>query len=874
MLLQLACQYSLPLQTATSRQLVAQLRVPYAGLATQTAELPQAIQFHTIEKKWKERWAELAANKYHVDKETQSKHPYYALVIDTLARYRRMSGYEVLHPMGWDAFGLPAENAAIERKMRDQLKLLSTDFDWDRELATCNPDYYRWTQYLFLKLYEAGLVYRKEAMVNWDPVDKTVLANDKRSWRSGAKVERRQLRQWFIRITEYAEDLLNDLQLLEGWPDRVKQMQSNWIGRSEGAEFQFKLHGMDDKYTEPIRVFTSRPDTLLGVQFIAIAPEHPLLFTKETADAVLAFANAKESLQRDTTASKEGIDTGLHAIHPLTGETLPITTGAVMGVPAHDHRDAQFAINNRIIRHINEAKVVVQPTEEMATHKETEVYTGEGILTSQCGIYAGMTSKEAATAIVRDAEHKSVGQWKTQYRLRDWLISRQRYWGAPIPMIHCPVCDVVPVPEQDLPVVLPSSTQLYSSGTPLVTDKAWNTTTCPKCHGPAKRDTDTMDTFVDSSWYFLRFPDAHNTERPFDGELVGRQMPVDIYVGGVEHAILHLLYSRMLSGSKLDAMRGEPFQRLLTQGMVHGKTFKCPDTQRFLKPDELDLTNPNKPMIRATGQTPQITFEKMSKSKYNGVDPHSVIDKYGIDCTRLHILHIAPPTDVLEWEEHSIIGMQRWLQRLHRIAGQLAKAESVPQHPLDKQLLTATGRDLYRQVHQTLSEVNTIYETSFIFNNAISHLIKLTNSLSSYLTTMDSTCDTSVQLGRYTMGCIAQMLAPCAPATGEELWLTLHQHQEDVATRSIFDTCWPQVDPLALQADEVMCVVQVNGKLRWRFQLSAHLLGNVEAVEEQARACPESTRYLPSSHDGKGTSPQVRRVIVVRGGHLINFIVK
>ncbi|RKP25668.1 leucyl-tRNA synthetase [Syncephalis pseudoplumigaleata] len=817
-------------------------------------------------------------------------------ISDTLARYRRMAGYQVLHPMGWDAFGLPAENAAIERQvdpaqwtasnireMREQLKQLLTEFDWDREVTTCAPDYYRWTQHLFLQLHRAGLVYRKEAMVNWDPVDKTVLANEQvdaegRSWRSGAKVERRQLRQWFIRITDYAKDLLDDIALLEGWPERVKQMQSNWIGQSTGAEFDFRLQETTE-YVEAIRVFTSRPDTLLGVQFIAIAPEHPLVdrryLPKDTADAVLAFANAKESLQRDAMASKEGVATGLHVVHPLTGAPLPIyvaryvlgdySTGAVMGVPAHDRRDAQFAMENGIIRGMHEARAVVQPRDD--------IYTGEGILASHCGIYAGMTSKEAAAAIVRDAERKSAGRWKTQYRLRDWLISRQRYWGAPIPMVHCPVCDVVPVPEQDLPVLLPSADQLHTKGASLAADETWRHTTCPKCNGPAQRDTDTMDTFVDSSWYFLRFPDAHNTERPFDGDRVGQHVPVDIYVGGVEHAILHLLYSRfltkflwrqgMLRGSRLEAMHGEPFQRLLTQ---------------------LDLTDPARPVIRATGQTPTISYEKMSKSKYNGVDPQAVIERYGADCTRLHILYKAPPTEVLEWEEHSIVGMQRWLLRLHRLAGQLAQPAPVPQHaPMQPASMPPTARGLYRQVHETLSEMTTTFESSFVFNTAISHLIKLSHGLSGFLTAMDPQCASSMHLARYAMGCLVRMLAPFAPAMGEELWSMLDTSPSSpatsspdmAATSSVFAAGWPQLDPSALQVDTIMCVVQVNGKLRWRFSLPADLLGNAEAVEAQARACPESARYLPAStvHDATTASPQVRRVIVVRGGHLLNFIV-
>ncbi|KAI9598632.1 hypothetical protein BDF19DRAFT_430949 [Syncephalis fuscata] len=859
---------------------------------TATTTTPSAIQFQSIEKKWKERWAELKSKKPQTDIGQHSKHPLMTLTrkIDALARYRRMCGYNAtierdVDPASWTGLNI--------NEMRDQLKNLLTDFDWEREVTTCQPDYYRWTQHLFLQLYRAGLVYQKEAMVNWDPVDKTVLANEQvdnegKSWRSGAKVERRQLRQWFIRITDYAADLLNDLQLLEGWPERVKQMQNNWIGKSIGAEFEFKLLETP-KFTDPICIFTSRPDTLFGVQYIAIAPEHPLVhrdyLPKETADTVLAFASAKESLQRDAVASKEGVATGLHVRHPLTNESLPIYvaryvlsdygTGAIMGVPAHDVRDAQFALTNKIIRSLEEAKTVVQPT--------PEIYTGEGILLPNCGPYAGMASKDAAAAIVRDAEKKQLGQWKTQYRLRDWLISRQRYWGAPIPVVHCPTCKVVPIPEEDLPVLLPSPKHLHQGISSLAADEEWRKTTCPKCNGPATRDTDTMDTFVDSSWYFLRFPDAHNKTRPFNGNIVGQHLPVDIYVGGVEHAILHLLYSRFftkflwhqgtLKGSKIDAIRGEPFKRLLTQGMVHGKTFRCPDTQRFLKPNELDLVDPNNPIIRATGQSPSITFEKMSKSKYNGVDPQATIKKHGADCTRLHMMYKAPPTEVLEWEEQSMVGMQRWLLKLSRLATQLSAKTAVPTKHFDLASLTPAERNLYRQVHQTISEVTMAFEKSFTFNTAISDLLKLTNGLSSFMSSIDKDRPLSVDLGRYSMGCLLRMLAPFAPAISEELWSIIGNHSEHMTPDSI-NARWPQPDPPALQADEIVCVVQVNGKLRWRFSLPAHLLGDVKAVEERARACAESARYLSAiTADGKAATAQVRRVIVVRGGHLVNFII-
>ncbi|RKP09110.1 leucyl-tRNA synthetase [Thamnocephalis sphaerospora] len=804
-------------------------------------------------------------------------------ISDTFTRYQRMRGYDVLHPMGWDAFGLPAENAAIERGVAPETW---TESNIVEMLTTSRPDYYRWTQHLFLQLYKAGMVYRKEAVVNWDPVDHTVLANEQvdnegRSWRSGAIVERRKLSQWFVRITDYA-DLLSDISLLEGWPEHVKQMQSNWIGKSQGAEIDFRFC---TGTTEPMRVFTSRPDTLIGVQYLAVAPEHPLIdakyLPKETAQQVLAFASAPQSTQHNAAASKEGMPTGLYVNHPVTGERLPVYvaryvlteygTGAVMGVPAHDTRDAQFALANGLIRDMSEARVVVRHAEKDTVATNDDLFTGKGVLTEACGEYAGMDSAFAATAIVARAEKEAFGRWKTQYRLRDWLISRQRYWGAPIPMVHCPTCKTVPVPEHELPVRLPENVDFTAGGSPLANNEKWRETTCPSCHGPAMRDADTMDTFVDSSWYYLRYPDAKNDARPFDPATTSRMMPVDLYIGGVEHAILHLLYSRFIAkflwrqgdvfGARVDALRGEPFKRLLTQVSTRSHHIRA----------------------YRLGKEASVSYEKMSKSKHNGVDPLSIIGEYGADCTRLHTLYKAPPSEVMEWDDQSIIGMQRWLARVMRLVQHVsahALSTSGASNPvLDMATMTTAERALYHETHKTVHEITETFESSFAFNTAISALIKLTNAATLAMLSHETTHAVGAPVQRYVIERLTRMMAPFAPAFSEEMWEQLCASQgkpaHEPALASIFSAGWPTVDTRALVAEKTTCVVQVNGKLRWRFELPSSALGDAALVERLARACPESGRYLPTPAEiGGSTGQQVRRVIVVRGGSLVNFIVK
>ncbi|MEI6359672.1 MAG: leucine--tRNA ligase, partial [Synechococcus sp. ELA619] len=622
------------------------------------------------------------------------------VITDVIARVQRLRGKRVLHPMGWDAFGLPAENAAIERgvdpgawtdqniaSMRQQLGQLGLSIDWSREVATCHADYYRWTQWLFLQFLDSGLAYQKDATVNWDPIDQTVLANEQvdgegRSWRSGALVEKRKLRQWFLKITAYADALLDDLPQLEGWPERVRTMQANWIGRSTGAELSFAVvDGSGAATGNTITVFTTRPDTLFGASYVVLAPEHPLVAALTSADqqlAVTAFCDlvGRQSDQERTAEDrpKRGVPIGANVRNPASGELIPIWiadyvladygTGAVMGVPAHDQRDFVFAREYEL-----PIKPVVIPEGSDQHAFEGGAWTAPGVLIHS-GPFDGLSSTAAKEAITAAAEAGGWGTGKVQFRLRDWLISRQRYWGCPIPVIHCEACGVVPVPAEQLPVELPRDVAFSGKGaSPLAQLDAWVQVPCPCCGKPARRETDTMDTFMCSSWYFLRFSDPSNTELPFSRAAVDSWLPVNQYVGGIEHAILHLLYSRFFTKVLRD--RGllgfdEPFKRLLTQGMVQGVTYKNSASGKYIA--LADVADPHDPRDPVTGEPLETFFEKMSKSKYNGVDPARVIDRYGADTARMFILFKAPPEKDLEWDEADVEGQFRFLQRLWRLA--------------------------------------------------------------------------------------------------------------------------------------------------------------------------------------------------------------
>lgn len=774
-------------------------------------------------------------------------------ISDVLARFKRMRGFDVIHPMGWDAFGLPAENAAIERhvspadwtnlniqKMKQLMNTMLADFDWDREVNTSSPDYYRWTQKIFLLLHQHGLVYRKDAEINWDPVDKTVLANEQvdsagRSWRSGAIVEKRNLEQWFIGITKYAKDLNKDLDYLSKWPDKVKIMQKNWIGESSGADISFPT----DK-SSVVTVFTSRPETLFSVQFLALALNHPLVKHASESDPKLRrYLDKAKFLSPD---SKDGFELKMKASIPINSSNgiehnfqIPIFVApyvlgsyghaAVMGCPAHDERDFQFW-------QVNRPGFSVTPTVIPKTSVDIP-YTGKQgtIMISNCdssSVYNGMPTAKAATAITSALEKHGLGASKVQYRIRDWLISRQRYWGTPIPMIHCETCGIVPVSEKDLPVVLPPVEDAnFEKGNPLKGIALFVNTKCPSCGADAKRDTDTMDTFMDSSWYFFRYLDPQNRERPFSNQKALERFPVDTYIGGVEHAILHLLYSRFISKFLSDAglwegklFHGEPINTLITQGMVHGETFINPENGRFLKPHEL-VHGPDGPKIKASDLSPKISFEKMSKSKYNGADPISCIEKYGADATRAHMLFQAPISDVLNWNEEQIVGSSRWLQRvldLQKSVLQKRRKVKDPRPIVAKGIwlngthfgvakLTPADAELYNEIAQLLNHIKKSMEEDFLFNTVVSDLMKMTNAISAAIKT--EKVSRIVTMDSYKKLLVA--MAPVAPCTAEEAWERLRLARRQ-APRSIFHEKFPEVEILA--SPLLKFNVFVNGKIR------------------------------------------------------------
>ncbi len=838
-----------------------------------------------IEAKWQKQWEEEDVNR---TPEESEKPKFYALsmfpypsgnlhmghvrnyvITDAIARQKRMEEYRVLHPMGWDAFGLPAENAAMERgippakwtyeniaQMKKQLQQLGLSVDWSREVTTCSPDYYKWTQWLFLQFFDMGLAYQKEAAVNWDPVDQTVLANEQvdkegRSWRSGAMVERKLLRQWFLKITHYAEQLLVDLEQLTGWPERVKLMQANWIGKSVGAYLEFPVVAMNEK----IAVFTTRPDTVYGVTYVVLAPEHPLtprVTTTERKEAVEAFiteiASVSEMERTAEDKPKRGILTGGKAINPFNGEEIPILiadyvlyeygTGAVMGVPAHDTRDFKFASEQNL-----PIKTVIVPEGEGKETPISAAYTEPGIMVNS-GKFDSKLSTEGKEAIIAYAEQQGYGKARVQYRLRDWLISRQRYWGCPIPVIHCPSCGTVPVPEAELPVTLPQDIELSGKGvSPLSQLEEWCNVSCPSCEAAAKRETDTMDTFMDSSWYFLRYSDAKNQEEAFGAGKVNDWMGVDQYVGGIEHAILHLLYSRFFTKVLRD--RGllnfdEPFQRLLTQGMVQGITYKNSKTGKYIPPAKVEPENPSDP---ETGQSLSVFYEKMSKSKYNGVDPQKVLGKYGADTARMFILFKAPPEKDLEWDDADVEGQFRFLNRVWRLVIEFAKTNNKQGRNNKKE-----EKDLRRAIHTAIKDVSADLAPPYQFNTAISELMKLSNALGA------SKCKSS-PVYKEGIETLVILLAPFAPHISEELW---HQLGKE---GSVHEQSWPQPDSQALVVDEITLVIQIMGKTRGTIQVTA--TKDKQALEQYARSSPIAQKYL----EGK----EVKKVIVVPG-KLVNFV--
>ncbi|RKL61888.1 leucine--tRNA ligase [Thermoanaerobacteraceae bacterium SP2] len=812
--------------------------------------------FKTIEAKWQKKWAE---QKLYKVKEDPAKPKFYCLEMfpypsgklhmghvrnysigDVVARFKRMNGYNVLHPMGWDAFGLPAENAAIKHgvppskwtwenidNMRKQLKSLGLSYDWDREVATCHPGYYKWTQWFFLKLYEMGLAYRKKAFVNWCPSCATVLANeqvvDGMCERCGTEVGKKDLEQWFFKITDYAEELLKDLEKLPGWPDKVKIMQENWIGRSEGVEFSFTAEKTGDR----IPVFTTRPDTVYGVSYMVLAPEHPLVSKlsagTEQESAVKEFQKKMERFNEITRTSteteKEGLFIGTYAINPMNGDRVPIWianyvlleygTGAVMGVPAHDQRDFEFAKKYNL-----PIKVVVSPPDKTLDAEEmTEAYVERGVLVNS-DKFNGMDNIEAIKAVGQYMEEKGIGKVKVNYKLRDWLISRQRYWGAPIPMIYCDKCGIVPVPEEDLPVMLPPNVKFNPRGTsPLLECEEFLNTTCPQCGGPARRETDTMDTFMCSSWYYYRYTDPRNTEQPFAREKLDYWMPVDQYIGGVEHAILHLMYSRFFNKAMRDAGLvhvDEPFTNLLTQGMV-------------LKDGA-----------------------KMSKSLGNIVSPEDIIDRYGADTARLFILFASPPERDLEWSDQGVEGSFRFLQRVWRLIDELSERLN------DENTGAKADGDVRRLVHKTIKKVTDDVAERFNFNTAISAIMEMVNGLYAY-----KEQKISGSVIKEAVENLLLLLAPFAPHMTEELWEKLGKKE------SIHLMPWPKYDIEAMVEEEIEIVVQVNGKVKGKVSLPA------EATDEEMKQAALSNEKVLPHIEGKNV---VKVITVPR--KLVNIVVK
>ncbi len=802
---------------------------------------------------------------------------------DVLSRYMRMQGYNVLQPMGWDAFGLPAENAAMAHGvppakwtreniayMRRQLQSLGFGIDWRRELATCNPDYYRWNQWLFLRMREKGIAYRTTGLVNWDPVDKTVLANeqvvDGRGWRTGALVEKREIPMYYLRITDYAEELLAGLDELPGWPDRVKLMQSNWIGRSEGVEIEFDVEGHP-----PLRVYTTRPDTLMGVTYMAVAAEHPLAARAagdkpEIAEFLAECQRMSVTEASLETVEKRGLPLGINAIHPLTGDPIPVWvanfvlmsygTGAVMSVPAHDQRDWEFARRYGLRIH-----QVVQPADGSLVDLDAGAFLDRGVLINS-GRFDGLDFDEAFDALSKLFEAQGKGHRRVNYRLRDWGISRQRYWGCPIPLIHCQDCGEVPVPDEQLPVVLPEDLVPDGSGSPLAKSGAFLACDCPICGKPARRETDTMDTFVDSSWYFFRYTGADN-ERAMVDERAEYWMPVDQYIGGIEHAILHLLYSRFWTRVMRDVgltTTSEPFSNLLTQGMVLNEIyFRKPASGRivYYNPAEVDVQTDEKGVpvaatLREDGQPVESAgIGTMSKSKNNGVDPQSLVETYGADTARLFMMFAAPPEQSLEWSDEGVEGSFRFMKRLWKaVHRHVSESGEIP--PLDTGALTPGQRDLRRQVHETLLKVTTDIGRRRTFNTAIAAVMELLNAL----TRFEDRSQQGLAVMQEALDIVVLALSPVVPHACHALWHLLG-HRD-----AVIDARWPEHDPGALERESVELVVQVNGKLRGRIEVPA------DADEAQVRAAALADTNVQRFIEDKS----IRKVIYVKG-RLVNVVV-
>ncbi len=822
-----------------------------------------------LEPKWQAFWAQNDFFKTEMDK---NREKYYVLEMfpypsgklhmghmrvysigDVLARFLKMRGFNVLHPMGWDAFGLPAENAAIQHgadpaewtasniaAMREQQNALGLSYDWERQVTTCSPDYYRWNQWFFLLFYKNGLVYKKKATVNWCPSCNTVLANeqvvDGGCWRCGSEVIWKELEQWFLKITDYADRLLDDLKLLEGWPERVKIMQENWIGRSTGTDIVFTVKETGDE----LRVFTTRPDTLFGVTYIVLAPEHPLLDKliagnprkEEIKESVRQMRRESEIVRASAETEKIGLFTGAHAINPANGDAVPILvgnyvlmsygTGAVMGVPAHDQRDFLFAQEY----HLDIRVVVNSPGEDLTAAPLTEAYEGGGALVNS-GKFDGIPNEDAMQAVTGWLVEQGKGGYQVRYRLRDWLISRQRYWGTPIPIIYCNNCGPVAVPEEDLPVILPVGLNLTGKRSPLAESGDFLHTKCPRCGGEARRETDTMDTFFCSSWYFMRYADPQQDKAPFNGEKIDYWLPVDQYIGGIEHAVLHLLYSRFFTKFLNDqglVKFQEPFQRLLAQGMVYKDG------------------------------------AKMSKSKGNVVTPDEIIDRYGADTGRLFILFASPPEKDLDWNDRGVEGCHRFLRRVWRLFIQNLDlfAEKVNNSTDRLPPLGQEEKKLQRAMHAAIKKTTADIEERFNFNTAISAIMELVNAAYGYFNeAAPERREYFSPLLHRVLETIIILLAPFAPHISEELW------QRCGFKESVHLQKWPDFDPRALVAEETEVVIQINGKVRGRALVPADS-SDAELLE---RAC--SNEKVRPYLEGK----EIVKTIAVPG-KLVNIVVR
>ena len=816
--------------------------------------------FKAIEEKWQKYWEE--KDLFHCG-EDASKEKYYVLEMfpypsgklhmghvrnysigDVIARFLKMNGYNVLHPMGWDSFGLPAENAAIKhkaapdkwtrdniREMRQQLKMLGISYDWDREVATCDPRYYKWMQWIFIQFYKHGLAYKKKNPVNWCPSCQTVLANeqvvDGACERCGTPVGKKELEQWYFKITDYADRLLADLEKLPGWPEKVKSMQRNWIGKSMGAEVEFTIEGFDKNLT----IFTTRPDTLFGVTYMVLAPEHPYVkdlvagtsYEKDVADFLDRLQYMSEIERTATTLEKEGVFIGRYAINPVNGKKVPIYianyvlmdygTGAIMAVPAHDTRDFDFAKKY----HIDIIPVIDPKKDEIDVNDLKAAFIEDGVMINS-GPFDGLTVEEGKAAIIKMIEEKGIGKASVNYRLRDWLISRQRYWGTPIPMVYCEKCGWVPVEEKDLPVLLPEDVEFTGKGeSPLKSSESFMHTTCPKCGGPAVRESDTMDTFLDSSWYFLRYCDARNTQKIYDKEKTDYWMPVDQYIGGVEHAILHLLYSRFFTKVLHDlglCSVEEPFTNLLTQGMV-------------LKDGS-----------------------KMSKSKGNVVSPEEIIAKYGADTARLFILFTAPPERDLEWSDTGVEGSYRFLNRVWRLIQELSEVIAPSGSPVQ---IREEDKELNYVLNTTIKRVTDDIRERFNFNTAVSAIMELVNEMYRYKETEGR----NLPLLRKASDELVMILSPFVPHICEELWQMLG-HEEDLTGQK-----WPSYDEKALVKDEIEVVIQINGKVKDKMNVPSGL--SKDDFEKLVMGLPRTKELI-------GEKP-VAKVICVPG-KLVNIVVK